>query len=154
MTTLTCKQSFDCTSLQIFSKKSNFQNHWIALTPPPTPGKVWGSDFFPAKMRGKDELTGTRNNFISWLRVFEHLVENCLGGGCKEMMFIHKAGFTKQRVVCDNISSRFCKSFHFRPPCWFPLCKVRYKETKENVPKLLIEFIPQYQNYIEWQEQL
>ena len=29
---------------------------------------------------------------------------------------------------CDVISSRFCKSSHFRPPCWFPLCMVQYRK--------------------------
>ena len=57
-----------------------------------------------------------------------------------------------RRFSCDIISSRFCKSLHFRPSCWFPLRMVRYRKTQENVPKLLIKFIPQYQNYIEWQE--
>ena len=30
-------------------------------------------------MRGKDELKGTRSNFIPWWHVFEHWGENCLG---------------------------------------------------------------------------
>ena len=49
---------------------------------------------------------------------------------------------------CDVISSWFCKSSHLRPPCWFPLRMVRYRKTQENVKTF--EFIPQYQNNIEW----
>ena len=30
-------------------------------------------------MREKDELKGTRSNFIPWLRVFEYQGKNCLG---------------------------------------------------------------------------
>ena len=34
-------------------------------------------------MKGKDELEGTRSNFIPRLRDFEHQGENCFGGCCK-----------------------------------------------------------------------
>ena len=51
------------------------------------------------------------------------------------------ARLQNRRFPCDVISSRLCKSSHFRPPCWFPLCMVQYRKTQENVPKLLIEFI-------------
>ena len=56
-----------------------FKNHGNAPTPPhlptlkayPTPGLGGSSKFF-AKMKGKDELEGTRSNFTPWLRDFEH----------------------------------------------------------------------------------
>ena len=31
-------------------------------------------------MKGKDELEGTRSNFTTWLRDFEHQGKNCVGG--------------------------------------------------------------------------
>ena len=48
----------------------------------PTPGQGDRFEFFFAKMRGKDELKGTRSNFIPWMWVFEHRDENCLSGCC------------------------------------------------------------------------
>ena len=39
-------------------------------------------DFFFAKMKGKDELEGTRSNFTPWKCDFEHQCENSLGGCC------------------------------------------------------------------------
>ena len=37
-------------------------------------------NFVLAKIRGKDELTGTWSNFTHWLHVLEHRGEKCLGG--------------------------------------------------------------------------
>ena len=55
-------------------KSRNRTNPFIAPDLPTlkvyhTPGKVAGSKIF-AKMRGKDELKGTWNNFIPWQGVF------------------------------------------------------------------------------------
>ena len=57
-----------------------FKSQGIAPTPPdlptlkayPTPGVGGRFDFFSLKMKGKDELEGTRSNFTPWLRDFEH----------------------------------------------------------------------------------
>ena len=70
------------------------------------------------------------------------------------MHIFHNSSWLKANrgVSCDVISSQFCKSSYSRLPCWFPLSMVRYRKTQQNVPLLLfIYFIPQYQNYIEWQ---
>ena len=42
----------------------------------PTPGVGGGFENFFAKMKGKDELEGTRSNFTPWLCDFEHQGEN------------------------------------------------------------------------------
>ena len=60
------------------------KNHGIAPIPPdlptlkayPTPGVGGRVEFFFAKMKGKDELEGTRSNFTPWLCDFEHQGEN------------------------------------------------------------------------------
>ena len=36
---------------------------------------------------------------------------------------------------CDVISSLFCKSSHFRPPCWFPLPVVWYWKNNKTSPR-------------------
>ena len=48
----------------------------------PTRGVGGRFDFLSAKMKGKDEVEGTRSNFTPWLCDFEHQGENCLGGCC------------------------------------------------------------------------
>ena len=69
-------------------KSRRMRKNWGNVAFLPTRG--WESDygpvgvggrfeFFFAKMKGKDELEGTRNNFTPWLRDFEHQGENCLG---------------------------------------------------------------------------
>ena len=68
MTILTCKQSFECISLQILKNNNNDNNNPILKTTGlhqhphlptfkayPTPEVVVGSISFFAKMRGKDE---------------------------------------------------------------------------------------------------
>ena len=90
------KQSLECISLQIFSKWSSFKitgSHQPPDLPTlkayPTHGESSRFDFFSAKMRGKDEIKSTWNNF-NWLCfVFVFVVfffwaqgENCLGGCC------------------------------------------------------------------------
>ena len=61
-----------------------FKNHAIAPAPHlptlkacPTSGVGGRFDFFFAKVKGKDELEGTRSNFTPWLRDFEHQGKNC-----------------------------------------------------------------------------
>ena len=86
MAILTCKQSLECISLQIFSKKSNSKitgsRDFPTLKAYPTRGVGGRFDFFFAKMKGKDEVEGTRSNFTPWLCDFEHQGENCLGSCC------------------------------------------------------------------------
>ena len=62
------------------------KNHGIAPNPPPdlptlkaypTPGIGGRFEIFFAKMKGKDELEGTRSNFTPWLCDLEHQGENC-----------------------------------------------------------------------------
>ena len=81
MAILTYKQTCECISLQIFSKYP-IQKSRNRTNPPdlptlkayPTPGV--GVRNFVAKMKGKDELEGTRSNFNPWLCNFEHQGEN------------------------------------------------------------------------------
>ena len=90
MAILTCKQSSECISLQIFSKYSNLKITGSHQPPPdlptlkayPTPGVGGRLEKCFAKMKGKDELEGTRSNFTPWLRDFEHQGKNCLRGCC------------------------------------------------------------------------
>ena len=83
MTILTCKQTCECISLQIFLKYP-IQKSWDRTNPPdlptlkayPTPGVGGRFENFFAKMKGKDELEGTRSNFTPWLCDFEHQGDN------------------------------------------------------------------------------
>ena len=87
MAILTCKQTCECISLQIFSKYL-IQISRDRTKPPPPPNFEslpfprcrWQVRNFFAKMKGKDELEGTRSNFTPWLCDFEHQGENCQGG--------------------------------------------------------------------------
>ena len=85
MAILTCKQTCECISLQIFSKYP-IQKSRDRTNPPDLPtlkayptlgvgGRFEVRNFF-AKMKGKDELEGTRSNFTPWLCDFEHQGEN------------------------------------------------------------------------------
>ena len=83
MAILTCKQTCECITLQIFSKYP-IQKSRDRTNPPdlptlkayPTPGVGGRFGFFFAKMKGKDELEGTQSNFTPWLCDFEHQGEN------------------------------------------------------------------------------
>ena len=87
MAILTCKQTCECISLQIFSKYP-IQKSWDRTNPPlppnfeslPYPRCRWQVRNFFAKMKGKDELEGTRSNFTPWLCDFEHQGDNRQGG--------------------------------------------------------------------------
>ena len=81
MAILTCKQTYECISLQIFSKYPIQKSRDRTSPPPPdlptlkaypTPGV--GGRF--GILKGKDELEGTRSNFTPWLCDFEHQGEN------------------------------------------------------------------------------
>ena len=80
MTILTCKQSCECILLQIFSQyqiqKSRDRTNLPTLKAYPSPGVGGRFGIFFAKMKGKDELDGTRSNFTPWLCDFEHQGEN------------------------------------------------------------------------------
>ena len=41
-------------------------------------------------------------------------------------------------LICDVISSQFCKSSYLWPPCWFPLYMARYWKIQQIVPLLFI----------------
>ena len=93
------------TKFGVHIASNNFQNNTILKsrdrTNPPLPrppifenlpyprGRWWVRNFF-AKMRGKDELKGTRSNFTPWLHIFstfQHLTKTYPtpgeGGGFK-----------------------------------------------------------------------
>ena len=45
-----------------------------------------------------------------------------------------------RRFSCDVISSQFCKSSYWPPPCWFPLSMERYRKKQQNVPFLFSSY--------------
>ena len=81
MAILTYKQTCECISLQIFSKYPIQKSRDRTNPPPPDlptlkaypiPGVGGRFEIFFAKMKGNDELEGTRSNFTPWLCNFEH----------------------------------------------------------------------------------